>query len=100
MGLNPKQSLSTAQESSFQVMRNLCNQQIGDQFGCIPLDQFVTYQGPDVYWETIPDIFQAHRLIKDSGIPNFLGHRIPVQTNLNVKKLEKTLGRLFRSTVT
>ena len=89
VGLNNKQG------SSSHLMQNLCNQQIGDQFGCTPLEQFVTYQGPEVHWKSIPDIFQAHRLIKDSGLPNFLGMRIPVQTNLNVSNWRRHLVDYF-----
>ena len=88
-------SASIALHSNFHNMRSLCNQQIGDQFGCIPLDQFVTYQGPEVHWDTIPDVFQAHRLIKYSGVPNFLGMRIPVPTNLNVSNWRKHLADCF-----
>ena len=64
MGLSHKQRSYVAQGSGYQVIWNQCHQQIGDKFGCIPLDKFVTYQGPDVQWDTIPDIFQAHKLIK------------------------------------
>ena len=32
----------------------------------------------------MPEVLQAHRLIRDSGLPNFLGLRIPVKTNLKI----------------
>ena len=67
MGLNPEHSLGAIQDNKLHLVQEKCRQQIGDQFGCIPLDQFVTYHGPDVHWKTIPDIFHAHRLIRDSG---------------------------------
>ena len=38
------------------------------------------YTGDPKYWETIPDIIEMHRLIKQTGLPNYLGARIPVPT--------------------
>ena len=60
-----------------------CMQQNGNQFGYIPLNDLKVYQGPDVLWKQIPCIIEAHKLIKRSGMPNFLYCRIPVQTQLN-----------------
>ena len=60
-----------------------CIQQNGDQFGYIPLYDLKLYYGPEVTWENIPSILQAHKLIRQSGVPNFLNCRTPVQTKLN-----------------
>ena len=95
IGLNPEHTLGGTQDSKLHIVQEKCRQQIGEQFECIPLDKFVTCQGPDVCWENIPDILQAHRLIRDSGIPNFLGMRIPVKTNLNVSNWKKHLSDYF-----
>ena len=57
-----------------------CVQQNGNQFGYITLNDLKTYQGPEVIWKQIPPIIQAHKLIRQSGVPNFLNCRIPVRT--------------------
>ena len=90
-----KKCSSAAIDSSFHGMRSLCKQQIADQFGCIPFDKFVTYEGPEVHWKTIPDIFNAHALIKNSGLSNLWGMRKPVPTNLNVLNWRKHLIDYF-----
>ena len=41
-----------------------------------------SYTGKPVHWETIPNIYSSHTMIKESGLPNFLGHRIPVNSQL------------------
>ena len=41
------------------------------------------YQGPQITWGTTPSILQAHKLIRQSGVPNFLNCRIPVQTQFH-----------------
>ena len=58
-------------------------QQNGVQFGYIPLNDLKIYQGPEVIWKQTPGIIQAHKLIRQSGVPNFLNCRIPVRTQLN-----------------
>ena len=40
------------------------------------------YNGDLKSWDFIPDIIQAHIMFRNSGIPNFLGCRIPVKSNL------------------
>ena len=47
-----------------------------------PLSFFAGYP---TYWEQIPDIISAHKLIRNSGLPIFWGLRILVQSQLNVK---------------
>ena len=95
IGSIPTHTVNTTMTGDTHEMYVKCRQQIGEQFRCIPLDTFVTYKGPDVHWAVIPDILQAHRLIKDSGIPNFLGMRIPVKTNLNIVNWRKYLVDYF-----
>ena len=58
--------------------------QLGSDFGCIPLGDFKLYIGPPVTWQLVPDIIQAHNLIRDSGVPNLWGQRIPVKSDLNI----------------
>ena len=62
-----------------------CKEQNGVEFGCVPLSSLRLFTGDPTYCEQIPDIISAHKLIRASGLPNFLGLRIPVHTQLNVK---------------
>ena len=57
--------------------------QNGGDFGYIPLIDFLIYDGPHVFWEKVTDILEAHQIIRDSGVPNFLKDRIPVVIQLN-----------------
>ena len=61
-----------------------CKEQNGTKFGCVPLAPIHVYRGPIRHWDCIPDVLTAHKLIRESGLSNFLGLRIPVSTNLNV----------------
>ena len=58
--------------------------QIGTAFGCLSLSGITFLNGDPTYYDKIPDIIQAHRLVRQSGLPNFLGLRIQIQTQLNV----------------
>ena len=53
-----------------------CIAQNGGDFGYIP----------DIFWQNIPDILEAHKIIQNSGVPNFLKSRIPVPTQLNPER--------------
>ena len=70
-----------------------CKAQIGTKFGCVPLAPSYVYKGQSQVWESVPDVLTAHKLIRD--IPNFLGLRIPVETNLNVSSWRKHLVDYF-----
>ena len=59
-------------------------QQIGTAFGCLPLSGTTLFNGDPTYYDEIPDIMQPHRLVRQSGLPNYLGLRILIQTQLNV----------------
>ena len=54
-----------------------CLAQNNDIFGYVPLT------GPPVKWDIVPSIIEAHNLVRQSGVPNFLKCHIPVDTNLN-----------------
>ena len=62
---------------------NACVHQNGDNFGYIPLNNLHIYKGPAIQWKSLPDIWQANKLIRESKVPNFLNCRIPVKTQLN-----------------
>ena len=70
-GLSPNYVSNDTKVGDFNEIHGKCRQQIGDQFGCVPLDKFVTYKDPDVYWKAISDTLEAHKLSRDSGMPNF-----------------------------
>ena len=72
-----------------------CKQQIGLKFSCVPLSPIITYSGPDIQWQNIPNVFEAHNLIKASGKPIFLGRRIPVQSSLKAHKWREYLVDYF-----
>ena len=72
-----------------------CKQQIGLRFGCVPLSLIITYSGPDISWQNIPSIIEAHRLVRASGKPNFLGTRIPVQNTLKPHSWRQYLVNYF-----
>ena len=63
-----------------------CIAQNGGDFGYIPLNDLKIYNGPDISWQNIPDILEAHKIIRNSGVPNFLKSRIPVPTQLNPER--------------
>ena len=53
------------------------------------------YLGPPVIWQSAPDIIGAHKLIRASGVPNFLGQRIPVKSDLNISSWRQHLCNYF-----
>ena len=53
-------------------------------FGFLPTSPLKIYNGDPIYWDTIPDLIKAHKIIRQSGLPNFLKCRIPVQSGLNI----------------
>ena len=67
------------------MLHQIDSQQNSKQFGFFPKSALKTYEGQAVQWDQVPDILQAHRLIKDSKLPSFLHCRIPVQCGLNIK---------------
>ena len=45
----------------------------------IPLTDLKLYQGPEKHWDIVHDLIHVHKMVKDSGLPNFLSCHIPVQ---------------------
>ena len=72
-----------------------CKEQIGTKFGCVLLAPIYVYTGPTKQWDVIPDILASHKLIRQYGLPNFLGLRIPVRTNINVNNWRHHLVDYF-----
>ena len=72
-----------------------CEVQNGVRYGAVPFSPIKIFTGEPTYWERIPGIIQAHRLIRQSGLSNFLGFRIPVSTQLKVDKWRSHLANYF-----
>ena len=70
-------------------------QQLGSTFRCIPLTPITVYLGPLKVWQTVPTVLKAHKMIQDTGIPNFLGLQIPVKNKLKVSSWRKNLCVFF-----
>ena len=68
-----------------------CLYQNEKKFGFIPINDLMVYTGPERIWGQVPNIVEAHAKIKQSGLPNFMSLRIPVQTQLKVRSWEKYL---------
>ena len=60
-------------------------------FGFIPYNDLMIYTGQEVVWGNVPDIIQAHTLVRCSAMPNFMQVRIPVKSQLNVAAWKKYL---------
>ena len=63
-----------------------CIEQNGTDFGFIPMSPLEIYTGNPIYWETISEVIEMHRLIKQTGLPNYLGVCIPVPTQLRLDR--------------
>ena len=61
-----------------------CIQQNGRNFGFLPLNDLMVYTGEEVIWADVPNIIEAHKIIKNLAMPNFMGARIPVSGQLNI----------------
>ena len=77
------------------IAHKKCCEQIGTKFGCILVGEITVFSGTSTHWKDIPNIFQAHRLIRSSVLPNFLGLRIPVATSLKVGTWRHYLSHYF-----
>ena len=62
-----------------------CKNQMGQPFGVIPLSPLLVYTGPNTSNNQVSDPLLAHKLVRQSGSPNFVGSRIPVDSKLNIK---------------
>ena len=72
-----------------------CIYQNENTFGFVPLNDLMVYTGKEVIWGSIPDIVEAHRKIRNSGLPNFMGLRIPVQSQLKISSWKKYLRQYW-----
>ena len=68
-----------------------CSQQNGTQFGFIPLTPLKVYTGPCTSNKVIHDIVDLHTQVKASNLPNFMGCRIQLHSQLNIVNWRKYL---------
>ena len=54
-----------------------CMKDNKDGYGFIPVSPLQLYTGDPTYCQNIPDIIRLHKIVAQSGIPNF-GCQIPV----------------------
>ena len=64
-------------------------------FCFIPKSSLKLYAGPTVTWNELPDILQAHTLVKASKLSNYMGCRIPVNSGLNIPKWRHYLANYW-----
>ena len=50
-----------------------------------PKSSLNLYAGTPIEWKNTPDILEAHKLIKASKLPNYVGCHITVKLGLNIK---------------
>ena len=50
----------------------------------MPFNDLMTYTCQDVIWGSVPNIIEAHSMVRRSAMPNFMEVRNQVQTQLNV----------------
>ena len=70
---------------------NLWSTQTDYQFGFVPLSNLVLPNNPGHIGDRVDDPIQQHFRVKATGIPNFLGARIPVKSQLNVEEWQQIL---------
>ena len=51
----------------------------------------ILYTGNPVMWQSLPDIIQAHFMIKATGLPNYLACTIPIRSYLKCQNWSKYL---------
>ena len=80
VGLNPAHSNSRVTATQYTVtsghkdkVLQKAKEQIGTAFGCLQLSTIQLFTGEATHYDNIPDIIHMHRLVRQSGVPNFLG---------------------------
>ena len=68
------------------VIYNSFKQQSKYDFGDVPLSDQVMRQVQDINRGIDIGIVELHERVKSAGVPNFLGARIPDQSQLNIEK--------------
>ena len=80
-----------------QYLKNNCvdfslwNKQTDYHFGFVPLSNLVLPNNPGHIGDEVSDPIQQHFRVNATGIPNFLGARIPIKSQLNVEEWRNIL---------
>ena len=53
------------------LIRGIGYKNVMNKLGCSPVGEIALSDGTPTHWEKIPDIIQAHKMIKQSGLANF-----------------------------
>ena len=77
------------------IEHNNCLPENGNHFGFIPLTALKTYNGNPVHYDQIPDIITAHNIVTKTGLPNFLGARIPIASQLHPQRWRSYLANFW-----
>ena len=64
-------------------------------FGFVPLNNLVLPHSPGHIGDKVTDPVAQHLKIKCSGVPNFLGLRIPIESQLNVPEWKKLFANYW-----
>ena len=72
-----------------------CVQQNGKDFGFLPLNNLMVYTGDDIVWSQVPNIVEAHTIVRNSKQPNFMGARIPVASQFNIQAWNSYLDQYW-----
>ena len=92
MNCNSKLRAGSTDQEYYKQHSNHTAQQ---SFGFNPTGPLKLYTGDPVYYDKIPDIIKTHRMIRDSGCPNFLKCRIPVTSNLKIENWRSYLDNYW-----
>ena len=68
-----------------------CLQGNKEGYGSILVSHLQLCTGDPTYYQSIPDIICLHRIVSQSGKPNYLGCRIPVKSQLKISAWRKYL---------
>ena len=68
-----------------------CTEQLGSDFGAMSLTPLQTYTGPPTYNSVLNDPLLLHERVHESCLPNYMGIRVPVTTNLNIANWRRLL---------
>ena len=68
------------------VEYNNCVQQNGKDFGFIPLMSLEVYHSAPIAYDQLPNIIIAHKIVRQTGSPNFFVARIPIASQLKPQK--------------
>ena len=68
-----------------------CTTHLGSDFGAMSLTPLQTYTGPPTQNVASTDPLLLYRRVRESGLPNYMGIRVPVPTNLNIANWRRLL---------